>query len=235
MNIIIPMAGKGQRFIDAGYSIPKPLVKINGIPMIKLVVSKLNLPGNYLFICRKEHYEKYSLQKLLNEIKHDCKIIITDKITQGAASSVLLAKENIDNDEELVIADSDQIVDWNQREFLSNVREKNVDGAIVTFTSHDPKWSFVRVDEKGFAIEVAEKKVISEHASAGIYFFRKGSYFVEAAEEMISKNLKINNEFFVAPVYNELIKKGKKIISYPINKSHSFGTPEDLQKFMKFS
>ena len=235
MQILIPMAGRGKRFEDAGYTFPKPLIDVNGKPMIQIVVENLNFSGKHIFICQSEHYKKYALQELLNLIIPNYKIIPIDVITEGAAATVLLAKEFINNDEELIIANSDQLVDWNSQHFLSFLRNKNADGGIVTFISTHPKWSFVKVDDSGIVKEVAEKKPISNIATVGIYYYKHGKDFVAAAEQMIKKNIRTNNEFYVAPVYNEMIAVGKQILYYPIAEMRGMGTPEDLQRFMEVS
>jgi len=232
MNVIIPMAGRGKRFEDVGYSIPKPLIMINGIPMIQLVVNNLGIKGNYIFVCRKEHYQKFLLQKLLTNVKPGCKIILLDHITNGAAETALHAKEDINNDEELIIADSDGWVSWNYDDFLNFLKNKNPDGGIVTFKSTEDKWSFAKIDRSGVVVKVAEKIPISNNAIAGIYYFKKGKYFVEAAENMIKKNIKTKNEFYIAPVYNQIISSGKKIMAYPVDNMIGLGTPKDLQKFL---
>lgn len=229
------MAGRGKRFQDSGFTFPKPLIDIEGKPMFQLVVENLNLPGKHIFICQEEHYKKYALKDLIDFVKKDSEIITVNEITQGAAVTVLLAKDKINNDEELIIANSDQLVDWNSQHFLSFVRKNDVDGGIVTFISTHPRWSFVKLDEDGFVNEVAEKRPISNIATVGIYYFKHGRYFVNAVEEMIKKNLTVNNEFYVAPSYNEMIAKGMKILPYPIAEMRGLGTPEDLQKYTKIS
>jgi dTDP-glucose pyrophosphorylase len=168
---------------------------------------------------------------MLSLIKENSKIVSVTGVTEGAACTVLLAKESINNDEELIIANSDQWVNWNNQHFLSYLREKNADGGIVTFIATHPKWSFVKINEEGLVTEVAEKKPISNIATVGIYYFKKGSDFVQAAEQMISKDIRTNNEFYVAPVFNEMIASGKKILTYPIAEMRGLGTPEDLKRF----
>ena len=232
MQIVIPMAGRGKRFAEQGYSKPKPLIEVNGKPMIHLVIENLNIDAQYYFICQKEHCEKYSLEKFLRTAKSDCNIIYIDKITDGPASTVLLAKKFINNDDELIIANSDQFVEWNSDAFLSYLRGKNADGGILTFEAYDDKWSFVKINDSGFVTEVAEKKLISNIATAGVYYFKHGKDFVWAAEQMIEKNIRFNNEFYYAPTYNEMIEKGKKIYSYPVVEMRSLGTPEDVSKFL---
>jgi|TARA_B100001540_G_C15816113_1_gene647554 NDP-sugar pyrophosphorylase family protein len=227
------MAGRGKRFEDAGYSFPKPLIDINGKTMIQIIIENLNFSAEHILICQKEHYEKYALKELLDLITPNCKIIQVSEITEGAACTALLSKESINNDEELIIANSDQWVNWNNQHFLSFLRDNDADGGIVTFYSTHPKWSFVKLDDEGKVTIVAEKKPISNIATVGIYYFKKGKYFVEAAEQMIGKNIRTNNEFYIAPVYNEMIQSNKKILNYPIAEMRGLGTPEDLSKFME--
>jgi dTDP-glucose pyrophosphorylase len=154
-------------------------------------------------------------------------------MTEGAACTALLAKELINNNEELIIANSDQWVNWNNQHFLTFLRDNNADGGIVTFYSTHPKWSFIKLDDEGKVTAVAEKKPISNIATVGIYYFKKGKYFVEAAEQMIKKNIRTNNEFYIAPAYNEMIQVNKKILNYPIAEMRGLGTPEDLSKFLE--
>lgn len=233
MNIIIPMAGAGSRFGQAGYSFPKPLVDVNGEPMIKLVVDNLNIDANYIFIVQKSHYEKYNLQHLLNLIAPKCTIVQIDQVTEGAACTVLLTKEYINNDNPILIANSDQFIEWNSTDFFYSVENSICDGSILTFESTHPKWSFVKLDQNNFVSEVAEKKPISNLATVGIYYWSKGSDFVKYAMSMINKNIRVNNEFYVCPVYNEAIQDNKKIKTYNITKMWGLGTPEDLDKFLR--
>jgi len=235
MNILIPMAGRGKRFEDVGYSFPKPLIDIEGKPMIQLIIENLNLTGKHIFLCQKEHYEKYALDKLLEMLSPNCKIIQIDGITDGAAVTALKAKELINNDEELIIANSDQWINWNPQHFLSFLQNNDADGGVITFISTHPKWSFVKVNESGLITELAEKKPISNIATAGIYYYKHGKTFVEAAEQMITKNIRTNNEFYIAPAYNEIIQNGGKVFHYPVAEMYGLGTPEDLQYFLQNS
>lgn len=239
INILIPMAGWGSRFSAAGHKDPKPLIDVNGIPMIQCVIKNLNLNGNFIFLVLREHYEKYYLKYLLPLIcdKNNCKIIIVDSVTEGACCTALLAKELINNDNELIIANSDQfILGWMADNFFNYVNIKQADGAILTFIDDDSKWSFVRLGKNSNIItEVAEKKQISNIASVGIYYWKKGSDFVNSAEEMIKQNIRVNNEFYIAPTYNILISNNKKIYNYPIAEMHGLGTPEDLNRFLQLN
>jgi len=233
MNIVVPMAGAGSRFSTAGYTFPKPLIDIKNKPMIQVVVENLNLSANYIFIVRAEHYEKYNLKYLLNIIAPNCSIIQVNDITQGAACTVLLAKDLINNDEPLMIANSDQFVEWDSTDFLYAVESGSCDGGILVFNSTHPKWSYVKLNDEGYICDVQEKKVISNMATVGIYHFTKGSDFVQYAERMIEKDIRVNNEFYVAPVYNEAILDGKLIRPYQVKKMWGLGTPEDLQTFLR--
>ena len=235
MKVLIPMAGAGSRFEKAGYTFPKPLIEVNGKPMIQLVVENLNIEAEYVFIVQKEHYDKYNLQYLLNLISPDCKIVQVDGITEGAACTTLLAKEYIDNDDALLIANSDQFVDWNSNEFLYSMQAGEVDAGILTFESVHPKWSFAKLDEEGLVCEVAEKKPISNKATVGIYYWKQGSDYVKYAEEMIEKDKRVNNEFYVCPVFNEAIDDGLRIKTFDIDKMWGLGTPEDLEVFLNES
>ena len=233
LNVLIPMAGAGSRFSQQGYTFPKPLIEVNGKPMIQVVIENLNIEAHYIFIVQQAHYEKYNLKYLLNLIAPGCGIVQVDGVTEGAASSTLLAKEFINNDSPLLIANSDQYIEWNSNECMYSFSAKDIDGGILTFESSHPKWSYVQLDSSNFVNEVAEKKVISNEATAGIYYWKKGSDYVEYAEEMIEKNIRVNNEFYVCPVYNQAIQAGKKIKVKRIDKMWGIGTPEDLNYFLK--
>jgi len=232
MNILIPMAGAGKRFAQAGYTFAKPLIEIHGKPMIQLVVENLNIEGNYTFIVRKEHYEKYNLKYLLNLIANGCNIIQVDSTTEGAACTTLLAKDIINNNENLLIANADQYVEWDSNQFMYSMIADNIDGGILTFKSAHPKWSFAKTDDNGYVIEVAEKKPISDNATVGIYFWSKGSDYVKYAEQMIKKDKRVNGEFYVCPVFNEAIADNKKIKTYHIDEMWGLGTPEDVSTFL---
>jgi len=160
-----------------------------------------------------------------------CKIVEVDGVTQGAACTTLLAKEYIDNDQPLLMANSDQFLEWNSNEFMYKMQEQNAEGGIVTFTATHPKWSFAKIDDLGYVTEVAEKNPISNVATVGVYYWQKGSDYVKYAERMIEKNIRVNNEFYVCPVFNEAISDGKKIKTYQIEKMWGIGTPEDLTFF----
>jgi beta-phosphoglucomutase-like phosphatase (HAD superfamily)/dTDP-glucose pyrophosphorylase len=233
LNVLVPMAGAGSRFAQQGYTFPKPLIEVNGKPMIQVVVENLNIEAHYIFIVQQEHYEKYNLKYLLNLIAPGCDIVQVNGVTEGAACSTLLAKDYINNDSPLVMANSDQYVEWNSNECMYAFTADEIDGGILTFEATHPKWSYAKLGADGFVSEVAEKKVISNEATVGIYYWKKGSDYVKYAEDMIAKDIRVNNEFYVCPVFNQAIEDGKKIKVKRINKMWGIGTPEDLNYFLK--
>ena len=233
MNVLIPMAGAGKRFFDAGYVFPKPLIEVDNKPMIQWVIESLNLQANYIFIIQKEHQEKYNIKSVLKILQPECKIIELDHLTEGAACTTLLAKKYINNSDPLIIANSDQYINWNSSKALYDFNSKNLDGAILTFEAIHPKWSYAKCNEEGFVTEVAEKKVISKNATVGVYYWKHGSDYVKSAEQMIEKNIRVNNEFYVCPVYNEFLAKNKKVKIHNVDKMWGLGTPEDLDNFIR--
>lgn len=231
-TIVVPMAGMGSRFSSVGYKEIKPMIPIFGKPMVEHVVDSVGIEGNWIFIVQKVHRIQYNLDALLEKIRPGCIVIDTGAgPTDGAACSVLLAKNYIDNDSPLIIINSDNIIKWNILDFKKFITNGEADGLILTFEDSDPKWSFAKINDLGFVIEVAEKNPISTHATAGMYIWKKGKDFVRAAEQMIYKNIRVNNEFYVAPIYNENIAMGQKISITPVIEMHGVGTPEDLERF----
>lgn len=237
INIVIPMAGAGSRFAKAGYEKPKPFIDVNGKPMIVRVLENLAYPNaRYILIARKEHLEKE--KDLVEKIKKEFNVIFIpiDKLTEGTACTVLYARKYINNNEALLIANSDQIVDMNISSFIDDCSDRKLDGSILTFIDEykDPKWSFAKIDENNFVTEVKEKVVISQYATVGIYLFSKGKDFIDSSIDMIIENERVNNEFYTCPTYNYGIKDGLKIGIYNINfnQMHGIGTPDDLNIYL---
>jgi NDP-sugar pyrophosphorylase family protein len=238
INIVIPMAGLGSRFANAGYNKPKPFIDVDGKPMIVRVLENLAYPDvKYILIGRKEHLEKE--KELVKQIEKEFNAIFIsiDKLTEGSACTVLYARKYINNDDQLLIANSDQIVDMKISDFIDDCIIRKLDGSILTFVDKysDPKWSFVKLDNSNFVTEVREKVVISKFATVGIYLFSKGKYFIDSSIDMIVENDRVNNEFYTCPTYNYAIKNGCKIGIYNISleKMHGIGTPEDLNLYLK--
>ena len=233
LNVLIPMAGAGSRFEQAGYTFPKPLIDVKGKPMIQVVTDNLNIKANYIYVVQKAHREKYNLDSLLNLITPGCKIVEVEGVTEGAACTALLAKEFINNDAPLFFANSDQFVEWDSNEFMYKMNETDADGGIVSFKATHPKWSFAKINDEGLVTEVAEKNPISDIATVGYYYWKNGSDFVKYAEQMIDRNIRVNNEFYVCPVFNQAIEDGKQIRTFNVDKMWGLGTPEDLTQYLE--
>jgi len=233
LNVLIPMAGAGSRFVEAGYTFPKPLIDIDGKPMIQVVAENLGVDAHFIYVVQKEHNEKYNLESMLNLITPDCDIVEVDGITEGAACTALMAKEFINNGSPLLFANSDQYVEWEPLEFMYEMQERDCDGGIVVFEATHPKWSFAKTDTLGIVTEVAEKNPISNQATVGYYYWKHGADFVKYAEDMIRKDIRVNNEFYVCPVYNQAIEDGKVVRTFKADKMWGLGTPEDLEYYLK--
>lgn len=233
LNVLIPMAGAGSRFEKAGYTFPKPLIDVAGRPMVQVVVDSLMIDAHYIFIVQKAHMDKYNMRCMLNMMVNNPDIVVIDGMTEGAACTVLKAKEYINNDNQLVISNSDQFIEWDSSAFMYSMQSPGVDGGILTFENTHPQWSYVKVDENGWVTEVAEKKPISNQATVGVYMWKKGSDFVKYAEQMIEKNVRVNGEFYVCPVHNEAIADGKKFKVWPVDKMMGLGTPELLDIYLR--
>jgi len=237
INVVIPMAGSGSRFAKDGYKTPKPFIDVAGKPMIVRVLENLAYDdARYILIIRKDHLEQE--KELVKSIKKDFNVefIEIDKLTEGTACTVLYARKFINNNQPLLIANSDQIVDISIADYINDCHDKKLDGSILTFVDNfkDPKWSFARLDESGMVVEVKEKEAISQYATVGIYLYSRGMDFFNGAVDMIIENDRVNNEFYTCPVYNYLIKENKKIGIYNINftQMHGIGTPEDLNQYL---
>jgi len=238
LNIVIPMAGNGTRFSNAGYKVPKPLLPLGDKPMIEWVIENVrpSTEHRFIFICRKEHLEEFpNVRQELIRLCPGCEIIEISEVTEGAACTVLLARDYINNDDPLMIANSDQYVDLDIDEYLTAMQTEAADGFIMTFWADDPKWSYCRLDENGTVTEVVEKQVVSNEATVGIYNFRRGRDFVWAADTMIQQDKRVNNEFYVAPAYNELIGIGQKVgiaaTGRELDGMYGLGTPDDYLQF----
>ena len=236
MNIVIPMAGEGTRFPRDKYRVPKPLIEIDGKPMVQHMIESMNLDGRYHFVIRQDSFY-FQIYELLKSISPDCKIVTVEETTGGPACTSLLFEREISNDQELVIANCDQIMWWDSGLFLQTARYYKYDGIFVTYTSDTPKNSYCKIDKNGLVYEVKEKEVISDISLTGIHYWRKGCYFVESAQAMIDANdTAPNGEFYVGPTYNHMINKfGKRVgIHHIPNWQHNpVGVPDDLNAYIE--
>jgi len=227
------MAGEGSRFTQAGYTFPKPLIDVRGKAMIEIVIDTLPECREYVFLCRTEHLEQYNLLDMLQSMTNGrAKVVPVDGLTEGAACTALLAKDIVGDHESLLIANSDQYVEFDKNNFDVLRKHSDAQGIIFTFNACHPKWSFVRLDEDLEVREVAEKRPISNVATCGIYYFRNGIHFVRAAEKMIEKDIRTNGEFYIAPVFNEMIEDCDPVFPFFVDRMLGLGTPEDLEIFL---
>jgi dTDP-glucose pyrophosphorylase len=240
LNIVIPMAGHGSRFAQAGFKTPKPLIPLGRRPMIEWVIDNVrpNRPHRFHFLCLARHLEDYpEVPQTLRELCPGCEVIPVAGVTEGAACTVLLARQWIDNENQLMIANSDQFVDLDINDYLAVGDDPAVAGWIMTFWSDHPKWSYCRMNPDGTVEEVVEKQVVSNEATVGIYNFQRGCDFVEAADAMIAANLRVNNEFYVAPCYNQLIAHGGTVVVKRTGREgdgmYGLGIPDDVNLFAK--
>lgn len=235
LNIVVPMAGRGSRFAKEGYTLPKPLIPVKGFPMIQVVIENLrpSMPHRFHFLILREHDETYGLAAKLKDWAPGCSIVFVDEVTEGAACTVLLARDLIDSDDPLMIANCDQYIDASMDAYLADMGD--ADGLIMTMWADDDKWSFVRRDATGRVVEVVEKVVVSDEATVGIYNFARGADFVKGADAMIAADARVNGEFYVAPVYSQMADAGADIRCHSIGKNgagmHGIGVPADLVAF----
>lgn len=238
INILIPMAGLGSRFSQAGFSKPKPFIDVHGMPMIERVMNNINIPNaHYILVAQESHLSTESEYIISLKKNFNITVVPVNGLTEGTACTILFARHLINDQTPLLIANSDQIVDISLAKFVEDCDLRSFDGSILCFEDleKNPKWSFARINEtNGLVCEVKEKVPISTLATVGIYYFKMGSDFVDNAITMIIKNDRVNGEFYTCPVYNYLIERGKKITSFIIrqNEMHGLGTPEDLSIYL---
>lgn len=233
------MAGRGSRFADAGYLDPKPLIDVKGKHMIEVVINNLKptCEHRFIFVCQEDHVKKYDLETIFRKSCDNFEIVAINGITEGAAITVLKAREYFDNDEPLMIANSDQWVDVDINDYLSDMKMRKLSGSMLTMKANDPKWSYAKVDEFGIVSQVVEKIVVSDEATVGIYNFNRGCDFCRFADYMVEQDIRSNGEFYVAPVYSYMARKGHEIGVYNIGKEangmYGLGIPEDLELFLR--
>jgi HAD superfamily hydrolase (TIGR01509 family) len=232
LTVIIPMAVDETSFEKAGFTFLKPLIELNEKTIIECVIESLNIEANYIFIAKRSHNEKYNLENYLKKIVPNCKVVFVDELTNEAVEAVLLTKDYINNNP-ILIANSDQWIKWDVFDFIKNNIEKKLDASILTFTSERPKWSFVKINENLLVTEVAEKNPISDIAMVGIYWWADGNNFIKYANRMISKNIILDNKYYVCHVFNEAINDNKKIGIFFVEEMRRLGNPEELENFKK--
>ena len=239
LQIVLPMAGRGQRFVQAGYRLPKPLLPVRGEPMAALVVRNVRpqRPHRFIFLCLREHLRDHGLGGILAAVAPEGVVVPVDGVTEGAACTVLLARDHFDPDQPLMTANCDQWVDTSIDDYLARADAEAADGYLMTMTDRDPNWSFAALDDRGLVTRVEEKRPISDQATVGIYNFARARHFLDGADAMIAQDLRVNGEFYVAPVYNRMIAAGLTVRTCNVGPvstvMHGLGVPEDYEAFLR--
>lgn len=239
--MVIPAVGVGKRFVDAGYGEPKPLIKVNGVPIIQHAIESLQIDGTYIFVVRKNDNSEELRSIIADSVGNlSYTIVEAPKVTDGPVNSVLLAEGLIDNESELVVANCDQRTDWDATAFIEYCRSVDYDGVVTTYPFDDiiegqkSPYSFIKIGASGSAVALEEKFAISNLALCGIHYWKHGNDFVRSAKSLIAHNDRTNNEFYVSKTYNYLIEEGKRIINFPLSSGqfHSLGTPKDVELYL---
>ena len=236
MNVLVLMSGSSQAFNDAGYEYPKNLVEIAGQPMIQHVMVSLqplkSMGGRFICAVHRDENRKHHTGKVLQLMDSDTSVIELNEKTSGAACSALLAVDYINNNEPLIITNGDQIlVGVDLAGVIKDFKHKQLDAGVIVFEDIHPRWSFVKCGIDGFVIETAEKRPISKFATAGFFYFAKGSDFVHAAMDMLKKDAHLNGSFYICPALNEMILKQARIGIHRIDRAsyYSLASPSDVQ------
>lgn len=239
VQLVVPMAGLGMRFVEANYKTLKPLIPIHGVPMIRLVIDNLmsDLIGHVVVVAQRETVETVDLRAILSDLQIPVTIVAVDKLTEGPADTVLQARQVLNDNLPLVIANSDQYVDANLEKYYGELMAEGNLGTILTMEDDNPKWSYVELNGTGLVINVKEKVVISNQATVGVYGYSKAQLAWNAFSEMWQANDRTNGEFYVAPAYNYLIKAGVPVTTTNLGPvrtvMYGLGTPEDLESFIE--
>jgi len=238
INVVIPMAGLGSRFKNAGFKNIKPLIPLNGKTFIEWSVDAVDfqtIETQFIFIVLEEN--RNILEDQLYKIKPNCIILSVESLTRGATETALYAKEYVNNDDALIITNCDQIFEWDKEKYVDFLKETNPDSNVVIDESDKNNRSYILLDENNYGVKLAEKEVISNNALNGIHYWKHGKYFVESGEKLIEKNIRSNNEFYISLTYNILIENGLNVSTYKLG-SHekylSIGTPEDLIEYLNY-
>lgn len=240
LHIVMPMAGEGNRFKKEGWTTPKPLIELNGMPLFKHAISSVSADGfnlKYSFIVRQEHIEEYNIDKGIKSFLPDANVFAVQKTTRGAVETCLIAEAAISDDDAVIVMDCD--LEFRSKKFLRIISEilrqpvQNVNGgALVSFESNEPRYSYAAVGEDGFVTRTAEKEVISSHALCGAYFFSSGQRFKQIAHKLLDEPDFKKPEYYVSLLYNYLLADGEKVYLAPMEEYYSYGTPEELKRYL---
>lgn len=239
---LIPAAGSGKRFSDAGYLLPKPLIPVSGLPMIAKACESLPKPDKWVFLLRKEHLEKSDLAEVLGHHFNPLKIISVDHLTEGQASTCALGFSELNDDDSVLVAPCDNAVVCNKDGYQKLLEDLRVDAVIWTFRNNatvkrNPQmYGWVEVNSTNKALRVSCKKPVSDnpicdHAIIGTFYFRRALDLKEGYQNLVSKNRRINGEFYVDELMNELIEKGLHVVVFEVDQYICWGTPDDLKTY----
>ncbi len=245
MKIVVPMTGIGKRFLDAGYTTPKPLIEVDGKPIIEHVVSLFPGEKDFIFICNSNHLAETNLRDVLNGVAPNCKIVEIPPHKKGPVYAVYQIKDMIDDDEEVIVNYCDFGTYWDYKDFLKHTRERNADGAIPSYKGFHPhmlgkiNYAFMRDDEQ-WMLEIREKQPftdnrMNEYASNGTYYFKKGSYVKKYFKQLMDEDINLKGEYYVSMVYNLLVQNGLKVSIYEIQHMQQWGTPGELEEYIGWS
>lgn len=231
-NLLIPMAGKAQRFLDVGYKMPKPLIMAKNKHIIDWAMSSINIKNcNLIFEVRLDHINNFSIDKILKQkFGNNIDIVVVDHDTDGSVCTCLLAQDLINNNNPLIIYTPDV---YFQPTFDPESISTDLDGFLLTFKANNPAHSYVELNNDGYVVKTAEKQVLSTNACVGIYYYKSGSLFVEHANIMINSNIRTKNEFYICPMFNTIIKQKGKVGTAQVDKMHVLGTPKELEFFIR--
>ena len=240
LHIVMPMAGEGSRFANAGWTTPKPLIELNGEPLFKHAISSVAAEGivlKYSFIVRYEHIEKYGIDAGIKAFLPAANIFSVMKTTRGAVETCLIAESAIADDDAVIVMDCD--LEFRSKKFIEIIKETLAQpmedangGALVSFESNEPRYSYAALGEDGFVTRTAEKEVISNHALCGAYFFSTGKRFKQIAHQLLDEPKFKKPEYYVSLLYNYLLADGEKVCLASMEEYYSYGTPEELKRYM---
>ncbi len=236
----MPMAGEGSRFLNEGWLTPKPMIELHGVPLFKRAIGSVSdgeIPMKYSLIVRKEHIEKYRIDEGIRSFTPDANVFYVEKTTRGAVETCLIAEEAIADDDAVIVMDCD--LEFRSVEFLKIIEtilgqsiSEAQGGALVSFKSNEPRYSYAAVGENGLVIRTAEKEVISDNALCGAYFFSSAKRFKQVAHQLLNEPVFNKPEYYVSLLYNYLLDAGEKVYLAPLDEYYSYGTPEELKKFL---
>jgi CTP:molybdopterin cytidylyltransferase MocA len=237
MDVLVLMAGDSQRFEEAGYGYPKNLVEIDGLALVERVVACLapltEAGARLVFVVRRSEADAFHTDEVLRLLVPEAMVVTVPNLESGAACAALLAIEQVDPEQPLLVFNGDQIVAADLNAVVADFGARDLDGGVVVFRAVHPRWSYVRTGPDGLVVEAAEKRPISTLATAGTYYFRRGADFFEAAMAMVRKDAHVQGRFFVCPAFNELVLRQRRVGVHEIDRADYFSlaTPQGVSAY----